>query len=198
MKRDQNRKILCMAAAALVLLAGAAADHAIAYFTTNVTAAGTRQIRLASTDTEIDEGDRVPEWTKHIVIRNASEEAGGEACYVRVKVFIGEDSYDDGTGNIKERLTFLDPEGGWTKGTEEDAYGYSYYYCREVILPGGASPELQVKIDPTGIEEDFNVIVIQESTPAGLYEAEGFDPEKAAWTAKADSAEAKGRLTEYE
>lgn len=187
-----------MAAAAFVLLAGAAADRAMAYFTTNATAAGTRQIRLAATSTEIDEGDKVPDWTKHIVIRNASEEAGGEACYVRVKVFIGENSYDDGTGNIRERLTFIDPENGWTKGTEEDAYGYSYYYCREALMPGGASPELQVKIDAAGIEENFNVIVVQESTPAGLYEAEGFDPEKAAWTAAAESVEPEGRLTENE
>lgn len=198
MKRDQNKRVLCLTAAAFLLLAGAAADQAMAYFTTNAEAAGARPIRLASTVTEIDEGDRVPDWTKHIVIRNASQEAGGEACYVRVKVFIGEASYDDGAGGLKERLSFTAPEGGWTKGTEADAYGYYYYYCQQALPPGGASPELLVKIDPSGIEEDFNVIVVQESTPAGLYEAEGFDPEQAVWTAKAEVVEPERGLTDNE
>lgn len=186
MKSKKDKKRLALVLTALILVLTASADRAMAYFTTNVTAAGERKLRLAATTTQIDEGDKVPEWTKHIRIRNAAAEAGGQACYVRVKVFIGETSYDDGSGVRKERLTFEDPDGGWKKGTKPDGDGSDYYYYKEALPPGGVTSELLVHIDAAGMEEDFNVIVVQEYTPAGLYDGENFDPETAEWTAQAD------------
>ena len=48
-----------------------------------------------------------------------------------------------------------------------------YYYYENVVAAGTATPdELVVTIDTMGSEQDFNVIVVQESTPV-LYDESG-------------------------
>ena len=64
------------------------------------------------------------------------------------------------------------------------ADGYDYY--SGIVAPGASTEEMQIKIDSTGLKQDFNVIVVQECTPV-LYDADG-NP-YADWNAVADSTE---------
>ena len=160
MKKKFSKKSLCLAAAALALTAGLSVNSAMAYFTTYATAAGGVTIILGSTTTVPEE--TVSDWTKHIVIKNT----GDFECYVRVKVFAG-DKYQDG-------LKYQGSE-KWSPGEGD------YYYYSDVVLAGGETEELQVKIDSKDSEEEFNVIVAQECTPV-LYDDQG-NP-YADWNAK--------------
>lgn len=90
-----------------------------------------------------------------------------------MKVFAG-DKYQPG-------LVFTPDEAGtWSQGDD------GYYYCSEIIPPGGVSETFRVKIDTMDSEDDFNIIVIQECT-AVLYDEKG-NP-YADWTRIADSSE---------
>lgn len=55
MKRKRNQKRMVLAAAALVLMAGAATKEAMAYFSAHVTASGGHVLELGSVSTEIQE-----------------------------------------------------------------------------------------------------------------------------------------------
>lgn len=146
-----SKKSLCLAGAALLLAGSVTAGSAMAYFTTNATASGSAQVSLGFTQTEPNE--TFGEKSKHITIANTGE----RDCFVRVKVFAGE-TYQSG----------LSIEGkGWELGED------GYYYYKEVVPAGTSTPdELVVTIDTMGSEQDFNVIVVQESTPV-LYDASG-------------------------
>lgn len=170
MKRKQNLGIAGLAAAAFVLTVSAAAGRTMAYFTTNVTAVGKGQIHLAPGTAEIRE-EEVVEWRKHITVTNTGE----RDCFVRLRVFAGE----------QERLTFL-PGAKWKKGTSADEYGSAFYYYQEILPAGSTTEEFQVQISHEGLTDDLDVIVVQECTPADLYEP-GMDPEQAEWTAKTET-----------
>lgn len=146
-----SKKSLCLAGAALLLAGSVTAGSAMAYFTTNATASGSAQVSLGFTQTEPNE--TFGEKSKHITIANTGE----RDCFVRVKVFAGE-AYQSG----------LSIEGkGWELGED------GYYYYKAVVPAGTSTPdELVVTIDTMGSEQDFNVIVVQESTPV-LYDASG-------------------------
>lgn len=166
MKKSFNKK-LCLAAAALTLTAGVSVGSAMAYFTTYATTSGGAAISLGST-TVIPQ-EEVVGMEKRISVKNT----GDYECFVRVKVFAG-DKYQPG-------LVFTPDEAGtWSQGDD------GYYYCSEIIPPGGVSETFRVKIDTMDSEDDFNVFVIQECT-AVLYDEKG-NP-YADWTRIADSSE---------
>ena len=70
MKKHYNKKILSLAAAALVLTAGVSAGKAMAYFTTYAEASGSAVLNLGTTTTIPDE--EVKDWVKHVTIENTS------------------------------------------------------------------------------------------------------------------------------
>ena len=151
MKKMRNKKMLGLAAAALVLTAGAATGKAMAYFTTYVTAQGGHELELGFTTTIPNEV--VKDWTKDITLTNTGE----KDCYVRVKTFAG----------TKYKLDYVDGSGGsWSAGPE------GYYYWHGILAPGETTGSLLVKIDKLEATESFNVIVVQECTPVP-YDEEG-------------------------
>ena len=174
MKKKKGLTVLAPAALALVLAAGIHVGDALAYFTTCASASGRVQIGLDFTETET--GDDVRDWTKHISIENT----GTSACFVRVKVLAGE-KYQKYLSYTSER------EGSWE--LREDGY---WYYDR-ALEAGEKTAELlaaldraQLKADTEeGGREEFNVIVVQESTPV-LYDSTG-NP-YADWTMEAEGA----------
>jgi hypothetical protein len=150
MKKSLNKKIICLAAVAALLVAGLKVESSLAYFTTYSTAEGGAKISLGSSKTELIE--EVSDWTKRVQVENTGE----RPCYVRIQAFSGKE------------LSYSDENGKWTKGSDG-----CYYYSE--ILEAGARSEV-LKIEIKGISEDtadsFNVIVLQESTPV-LYNDEG-------------------------
>ena len=166
MKRRLGKKTVFLTAAALTMTLGLSVGTAMAYFTTYTEAAGGVELELGFTETIPHE--EVTDWTKHIRIENT----GNYDCYVRVKVFAGE--------LFQDSLTYGDDSGKWTPGADD------YYYYSDVVAPGASSDEMQIRIDSTGLDQDFNVIVVQECTPV-LYDENG-NP-YADWNAVADSTE---------
>lgn len=167
MKKNWNKKNLCLAAAALTLAAGVSVGGAMAYFTTYTTASGGAEIRLGTTTIIPDE--EVVGMAKRIAVKNT----GDFDCFVRVKVFAGE-KYQSG-------LVFVPDEAGtWSEGDD------GYYYCSEIVPAGKTSNTFTVKIDDMDSEDDFNVIVVQECT-AVLYDENG--KAYADWNRIADSSE---------
>lgn len=155
MKKNWNKKTICLAAAALVLTVGVGVGSSLAYFTTYVEADGGVQLSLGSTTT-IPKED-VTEGSKHVQIENT----GDQACFVRVKAFAGSE-YADG-------LKYEDASGKWTPGAD------GYYYYSDVLLAGATTDELLIHLGFESLEEDvdaFNVIVVQEATPV-LYDEDG-------------------------
>lgn len=165
MKKFLSRKNLCLAGAALLLAGSVTVGSAMAYFTTYATASGGASISLGFTQTVPSE--EIVDWTKRISVENT----GTADCYVRVKIFAGA-KYQAGLQISGE---------GWTSG--EDGY---YYYNN--IVPGGAktADQLMAHIDNMDSTEDFNVIVVQESTPV-LYDESGSP--YADWNAVLDSVQ---------
>lgn len=161
------RKNLCLAAAALTLTAGLGVGSAMAYFTTYATASGSASLSLNNTVTVPDE--EVVNWMKNVTIQNTGE----TDCYVRVQVFAGE--------KYQDSLQYSDENGKWTPGSD------GYYYYSDIVPVGGESEKLLVHIDNMDSEEDFNVIVVQESTPV-LYDEN--DEPYADWNRVMDSGEA--------
>lgn len=152
-------------AAAAIMTAGL--GQAWAYFTTYASAEGGYTINLGDR-TEITE--EFSDWTKRVTVSN---EAGAAPVYVRARAF-GPSTYP---------LTYTGS--GWTAGAD----GY-YYYGNPV--PGGGSTEalniaignIPTKEDGLEVGDQFNVIVIYESTPV-LYDAGG-NPLPADWNAALD------------
>lgn len=147
-----KKKNLCLAAAALTLAMGVSVGGAMAYFTTYAAASGGARLSLGNTVTVPEE--QVVDWTKHVTIQNT----GDVDCFVRVRAFAGE-KYQDG-------LTYADDNGKWSPGED------GYYYYSDVVPAGGEAEELRIGVDNMDSEESFNVIVVQESTPA-LYDEQG-------------------------
>ena len=156
-----------IAALAVAAIMTAGLGQAWAYFTTYAAAEGGYTINLGDR-TEITEG--FSDWTKRVTVTN---EAGAAPVYVRVKAFGPSTCPLTSTGS------------GWTAG--EDGY---YYYGTPV--PGGGNTEvlnivinnIPTKEDGLEVGDQFNVIVIYESTPV-LYD-EGGNPLPADWTATLD------------
>ena len=167
MKKNWNKKYLCLAAAAFTLAAGVSVGGTMAYFTTYTMASGGAEIKLGTTTIVPDE--EVVNMEKQIAVKNT----GDFDCFVRVKVFAG--------GKYQPGLKFTpDVEGTWSQGDD------GYYYWSEIVPKGGISNTFTVKIDDMDSEDDFNVIVVQECT-AVLYD-ENENP-YADWNRIADSSQ---------
>jgi hypothetical protein len=153
---DLNRyaKLAVMSAAALGMTAVLTIEGAQAYFTTYVSAGGSQVVNLGA-ETEIHEG--LSNMTKHISVENASVV---NDCFVRVKVFCGNELAID----------YTEADGGqnWYLGDD------GYWYYRPILAAGTTTTVLDAKIVlPEGFDKDnFNVVVIQECTPV-VYDASG-------------------------
>ena len=153
MRNKWNRRTIVLAAAALIMTAGAASGRAMAYFTTYVTAEGGKELQLGFTATEPEE--KIVNGAKEITIKNTGE----NDCYVRVKVFAGS----------KYTLTLGESDSRWKAGAD------GYYYWTEILPAGesGITGILKINIGCEDAEADsFNVIVVQECTPVP-YDEEG-------------------------
>lgn len=144
LKKIRMKKTACLAAAAAVLLAGVSAGNALAYFTTYTQAAGGMQLDLGFTTSKPKE--EISSWTKHVAVENT----GTYACFIRVQAFAG--------SRYAQGLTYSGED--WTPGDD------GYYYYNSMVEPGERTKTLDIFIDHTQAEENFNVIVIQESAPA--------------------------------
>lgn len=168
MKRVWNKKIVSLAAAAIVLTAGVTVDEAMAFFTNHITASGSKELHLGFTTTLPE--DAVSDWANHITVKNE----GANACYVRVKAFAGEQyglSHDTAGS-----------DGGWsTLGND------GYYYWHDILEKGASTGSLALKIDHANATDDFNVVIVQERTPV-VYDENGVPVtwDKMDWTRTAD------------
>lgn len=148
MKKFLKMKKVWLTVVAVGLAGGISLSSAMAYFTTSVSAEGGHALQLKNT-TDIEEG--FENWTKDIKVTNT----GDVACFVRVKVIAGSQFGLEIGGN------------GW----ESRADGYWYYLTP--VAPGEKTESLFAKIQiPEEFAEDFNVAVVQESTPV-LYDEQG-------------------------
>lgn len=163
-----KKKTIGLTLTALTLVLCLAAGSAMAYFTTYVTAKGSKTITLGATETIPNE--TVSNEKKEITVQNT----GKYDCYVRIKALTG-DAYESS-------IIYSEPDNAekWTLGAD----GY-YYYSEIVPAETGETSQIDVAFTfPSGEElPDFNIIIIQESTPV-LYDANGTP--YADWDAKAD------------
>jgi hypothetical protein len=153
----RNKKMWMLPAAALAMTAFLTLEGASAYFTTYVSAGGSRVIHMGS-ETEIHED--LSNMTKHISITNTSQI---NDCFVRVKVFH--------SGQFQ--VSYRDRSESGSLWTYSEADGYWYY--GPVLLAGASTEILDAKIEnlPENFDRDsFNVVVIQECTPA-VYDEDG-------------------------
>lgn len=170
---------LAFLAAGMVLTASV--GSAWAYFTTYVEARGGVIISLGD-ETTVQEN--FSEWTKKIAITSESD---SEPVYVRVKAFCS-----------KYKFEYIDPSENkdrWVPGPGD------YYYYREILKGGETTPELLVHIRDVPSDEveqeDFNVIVIYETTPV-QYDEDGkpIAPEDIDWNKKLDITRVEGGVSE--
>lgn len=148
-----KKSAILLAAAAAVLVMTASLPLAWGYFSTYTEAKGGIPLQPWEHETQIRE--EVYDWQKHVVISNSAD---ASPVYVRAKAF-GGDEYG---------LTYETGD-SWT--LEED--GFCYY--NGILQPGEETTELLVTIrnlpeDPEKGQE-FNVVVIYESTPVRYDEA---------------------------
>lgn len=158
--------LACVAVSAVLV---ASAGEALGYFTTYARAEGGYTLELRDQTTTVEE--EFANWTKSVSVANT----GDAACFVRVRAYAGS----------QYALAYSDEQGAWSPGAD------GYWYCATPVEPGAATPVLQVRITVPDVPEgqkpaDFNVVVVQESTPA-LYEADG--GAYADWSLVADVSE---------
>jgi len=170
MKLNTNKRTICLSLAAFALVMGLSVGTVMAYFTAVDTAAGGVDLDLKFTTTVPNE--EVENSQKMLTLKNT----GVEDCYVRLIALAGE--------QFQGGLEYIEPagDGRWTPGPG------GYYYYSEILAPGESTTQLNVKFafpeDPEeGEQDDFNIIIIQESAPV-LYDEEG--KPYADWDVKAD------------
>jgi hypothetical protein len=147
-----KRRTLILTIAAFVLIFGMSIGSAMAYFTTYVTAQGGKTIHLGST-TEVSE-PQISDWTKHVVV---TSDEGSQPVYVRAKAFAGS----------QYNLVYSSADGSWAPNDD------GYYYYNNILNGGESTSELLVRIENVPEDtDDFNVVVVYESTPV-LYDTAG-------------------------
>lgn len=136
-------------------------NSALAYFTTYTVAEGGYTVHLGDR-TQIRES--FDSWTKHLTVTNDPE---AEPVFVRARAFCAR--YGFHYASASDRWTT--GKGGWNEivpaGPDE------YYYYTEMLRGGESTDVLDVVIEIPSKEEgetfdegeNFNVIVIYESTP---------------------------------
>lgn len=172
MKKNISKKTIGLLVVSLLMVACIGVGSALAYFTTYTEAKGGLQLDLEFVDTKINED--VEKGEKILTVKN-NENA--EDAYVRIKVVVAE-QYKEYLND----LAYSELEGveNWKPGEG------GYYYYKPILAPGETTTELFVNISGIKATDDFNVIVIQESTPV-LYDADG-EP-YADWTVTAQYQE---------
>lgn len=165
---SKRAKHIAIAVALLVVVIALATGvgKTLAYFTTYAEAKGSIEITMGD-KTQIEE--EFDTWTKHVAIKNESEPS--QPVFVRVKAFAGSGFELIYKGDSK-----------WTPG------GDGYYYYTPVLNAGDTTTVLDVKIEniPKNPDagENFNVVVIYETTP--VYYDEAGNP-KANWNVILDN-----------
>ena len=150
-KKNRLLCSICAGALAVCLIAGARADTSTAYFTAYDSVNGGKTVAQVSTTT-FEEDFKVKDLTKIVSVTNT----GNIPCYVRVKFFAGSEISLEYSGD------------GWTL-RDDDGY---VYYTPEVAAGATTGDLVATVVVPEEYEEDFNVIVVQESTPV-LYNEDG-------------------------
>lgn len=146
--RGQICGMAVLTAIALILISGVSVTNSLAYFTTYVTAKGGYTIS-AGDSTKIHE--EFKDWKKIIQVENT----GSVDCYVRVKIFAGQE------------FTITSSGDGWIQASD------GYWYFDKEISPGGLTDKLTASIHyPAELEADFDVVVVQECTPV-TYDEKG-------------------------
>ena len=166
MKKNRNKKIICLGLAAFAMVSALTVGSVMAYFTAFDTAAGGVKLELGFTQT--DPNEKVADETKELTLTNT----GDFDCYVRLKALTGDRYKDD--------IRYVEPsgEGKWTPGED------GYYYYSDILAPGETTSQLNVNfVLPEEEPADFNVIIIQECTP--VLRDESGNP-YADWNAVAD------------
>ena len=176
-----KKRYMIFGCAAAVVIASTSIGGAWSYFTTYAEASGGRTVSLGDV-TDIEEPS-VDRSTKTITISNTEN---SQPVYVRVAVYAGDE--------YKSALAYRGQDDSWT--VEEDADGYLYY--KDPVAGGTSTKSLYISMDKIYEKllketEDFNVIVVYESTPV-VYDQNG-DPvgyENVDWTQTVDTGTAGG------
>ena len=163
MKNIKKKKTLCLIAAAVVMVITLSIGSTMAYFSTYVVSRGAKPFEYKLTNTELDEKINAGTKTitiKNIGVKNESGEVEGGACFVRVKVIVAQEH----AGKVSVAVG-NDSKSGWVKKGD-------YYHYNRVLELGDVTKALNISINTENHTEDYNVVVIQESTPA-LYDKDG-------------------------
>lgn len=167
----KNKRIL-LALLALALAVATVLPAAMAYFTTNAQATGSRPLKLGGSTT-IEE--KMAGWVKEITI---SANADSQPMWVRARAY-------------PEALASITGEGGWVDGKD----GW-WYFTTPLANPQTGDAKTQttvlkaevipVKVEEVGqIPDGFDVTVVYESAPV-LYGTDGERlPYQDAWSAEA-------------
>lgn len=170
-----KKSSVILAALAMVLVLGAGAGSAWAYFTTYVEAEGGCVVNLGDT-TRIQED--VTYLHKAVTI---TSETTSQPVWIRVKAYYAEGD-----------LTIESSTGKWSKGENDDGW----WYYADIVKAGETTDVLDVTISVPKESinekipvEDFDVVVIYESTPVE-YDDAGKpvpnDPKLVDWDKKMD------------
>ena len=174
-----KKKSILLAALAAVLVIGAGAGAARAYFTARDEAAGGVEIELG-THTIIEEPEWVQDWVKNVVITNNTDSK--QDVWVRAKAIYPK----------QYPVQYL-PEGtSWT--ASPDAEGWLYYTLP--LAPGQAAEGLKAHITGVPVEEvkdkEFNVTVVYEAVPVEYNSAGEAVYTDADWNYTYDSSSTRG------
>lgn len=156
MKLKMNKKNICLTAVALLAVISLSVGSAMAYFSTYIISKGSKEMVLDFSETEINE--KVEPGMKKITAKNVGE----TECFVRIRVIAG-------TEHADKWVVDLANSSNWKLGND----GYYYYFDgnrEKVLAPEEITSELKIAIK--NFKEEFNVVVIQENTPA-LYDENG-------------------------
>lgn len=163
-----NKKVISLAACALVLIVGLSVKPAMAYFTATVSASGKVNITIDDTRSEIHESGEG--HIKEIVIRNVE----ATDAFVRVKVIVPDNvTFTDNTNVEGSAWKF---ENGYyvynrylNGFTVNEDSTKTYDETSELVLTINTDNAIKLSEDTYA---DFNVIVVPESAKV-LYDAEG-------------------------
>lgn len=156
MKLKMDKKNICLTAVALLAVISISVGSAMAYFSTYVVSKGSKEIFLDFSETEINES--IEPGLKKITVKNVGE----TECFVRVRVVVGGE-------HDKKWEVDLKNSPDWKSGND----GYYYYFVgneEKILVPDEITSEFKIAIKD--FKEEFNVVVIQENTPA-LYDENG-------------------------